>query len=78
MSDAKEWIDKAVKEAFEEAFDGLYMGCFTPAELDLVLEGLSLYRDRLHYQFKNPDKAEQVACLLEAMTELKEEGGLVK
>ena len=74
MSDAKEWIDKAVKEAFEEAFDGLYMGCFTPAELDLVLEGLSLYRDRLYYQFKNPDKAEQVACLLEAMIKLKEEG----
>jgi hypothetical protein len=72
MSDAKEWIDKAVKEAFEEAFDGLYGGWFTPDELDLVLEALKYYAHRK--EESNPDKAEQVACLLEAMTELKEGG----
>jgi hypothetical protein len=72
MSDAKEWVDKAVKEAFEEAFDGLYMGCFTPDELDLVLEALKYYAHRK--EKSNPDKAEQVACLLEAMIKLKEEG----
>lgn len=70
MSDAKEWVDKAVKEAFEEAFDGLYMGCFTPDELDLVLEALTQYGQNE----ADPNKAERVRDLLKAMTELKEEG----
>ena len=72
MSDAKEWVDKAVKEAFEEAVDGLYMGCFTPDELDLVLEALKYYAHRKGEA--NPDKAERVRDLLKAMTELKEGG----
>lgn len=60
-------VEKAVREAFKE-FDELYMGWFTPDELDLVLKALIQYRQN------NPDKAKQVFDLLKAMTELKEEG----
>lgn len=60
-------VEKAVEEAFKE-FDGLYMGWFTPDELDLVLEAL------LQYGQNDPNKAKQVFDLLKAMTELKEEG----
>ena len=60
-------VEKAVEEAFKE-FDGLYMGWFTPDELDLVLEAL------IQYGQNDPDKAKQVFDLLKAMTELKEEG----
>ena len=66
-------IEKAVREAFKE-FDGLYMGWFTPDELDLVLEALIYYA---HKNTKsNPDKAKQTLELLEAMNELKKEGSV--
>ena len=66
-------VEKAVKEAFKE-FDGLYMGWFTPKELDLVLEALCHYGEHLHKQANNPDRAALVFDLLVAMNELKEEG----
>lgn len=59
-------VEEAVREAFKE-FDGLYMGWFTPEELDLVLEALTQYGQN------DPDKAKQVSDLLKAMNELKEE-----
>lgn len=66
-------VEKAVSEAFKE-FDGLYMGWFTPKELDLALEALEHYGEHLHKQANNPDKAALVFDLLVAMNELKEEG----
>ena len=66
-------VEKAVREAFEE-FDGLYMGWFTPKELDLALEALEYYGEYLHKQANNPDRAALVFDLLVAMNELKEEG----
>jgi hypothetical protein len=69
----EEVTKKAVNEAFKE-FDGLYMGWFTPDELDLVLEALVYYA---HKNTKsNPDKAKQTLELLEAMNELKREGSV--
>ena len=66
-------VEKAVREAFKE-FDGMYMGWFTPKELDLALEALEHYGEYLHKQANNPDKAALVFDLLVAMNELKEEG----
>ena len=66
-------VEKAVREAFKE-FDGLYMGWFTPEELDLTIEALEHYGEYLHKQANNPDRAALVFDLLVAMNELKEEG----
>ena len=58
------------KKEIIEPFDGLYMGWFTPDELDLVLRALKYFLLRV----EGTNLGKQTLVLLEDMTKLKEEG----